>query len=58
MASNIQVVASGQFWFVETPDGRVGPMDTEHEAICYARLLQLALAAGSETACIDSDSMG
>jgi len=58
MATNIQVVASGQFWFVVTPDGRVSPMDTEAEAICYARLLQLARAAGSETACTDSDSMG
>jgi len=55
MAIDIQIVASGQFWFVVTAEARIGPMDSEEEAIRYARLMQLANAAGSETACTDAE---
>lgn len=55
MATDIQIIQSGQSWFVVSPQGRFGPMETEQEARTYARLLQLASAAGSETACTDTD---
>lgn len=57
MAPDIQVMQSGQSWYVVTPEGRVGPLDSEQEARRYARLLQLASAAGSETACTDAECL-
>jgi len=57
MAIEIQVTQNGPSWYVETPDGTVGPLDSEQEARRYARLLQLASAAGSETACTDAECL-
>ena len=57
MATEIQVIQSGQSWFVITVEGRFGPMDSEQEARNYARLLQLASAAGSEIACTDAECL-
>jgi hypothetical protein len=55
MAQDIQIIQNGQSWYVITPAGRMGPLDTEQEAQRYARLLQLASAAGSETACTEEE---
>lgn len=57
MAANIQIVQTAQAWFVETPQGRFGPMETQQEATNYAKLLQMASAAGSETACTDAECL-
>ncbi len=57
MAKDIQVIQSGPSWYVDTPEGRVGPLDNEQEARRYVRLLQLASAAGSETACTDAECL-
>lgn len=57
MATKIQVVQSGQSWFVITAEGRFGPMDSEQEARNYANLLQLAAAAGNEIACTDAECL-
>lgn len=55
MATDNHVVQIGKHWFVESKQGRVGPMDSELEAIRYIRLLQLASAAGNETACTEAE---
>ena len=57
MASKVQVTQNGTSWYVVTADGRFGPLDSEQEATDYARLLQLALAAGSEIACTDDECL-
>lgn len=57
MATDIQIVQNGQVWYVVTAEGRFGPMDTEQEALSYAKLLQLASAAGSEIACTDAECL-
>ena len=57
MAQDIQIIQGGQGWYVVPPEGRVGPLDTEQEARRYARLLQLASAAGSETACTEEECL-
>lgn len=57
MATDIQIIQNEQSWFVVSSQGRFGPIDTEQEALHYARLLQLASAAGSETACTDAECL-
>ncbi len=52
-----QIVRTGQGWFVETPNGRVGPMDSQAEANTYLSLMRTAYAAGSETACTDQECL-
>lgn len=51
MTTDIQIIQTGLSWYVVTPEGRFGPLDSEQEAMAYANLLRIALAAGSETAC-------
>jgi hypothetical protein len=57
MATDVQIIQAAQGWFVDTPQGRFGPMETQQEAISYAKLLQIASAAGSETACTDAECL-
>ena len=57
MATEIEIIQAGESWFVLTPEGRFGPIDTQQEAIHYVKLLQLASAAGSETACTDTECL-
>ena len=57
MATDIQITQTGQSWYVISSEGRSGPLETQQEAIQYARLLQLASAAGSETACTDAECL-
>lgn len=57
MASEIQLMQSGTSWYVVTAEGRFGPFDSQPEAAEYARLLQVAAAAGSEIACTDDECM-
>ena len=55
MSSEVKVVQTGQGWFVETSQGRVGPMDSKKEANQYLSLMRVAQAAGSEVACTESE---
>lgn len=55
MTTQAQIVQTAQGWFVETPEGRIGPMESRQEATRYLTLMQLAKAAGSETACTDTE---
>jgi len=55
MSDEQQIVQTGQGWFVETPEGRVGPMDSQTEARSYLSLVRAAFAAGSETACTEQE---
>ena len=55
MSKQKQIVHTSQGWFVETPQGRVGPMDSQSEAQIYLSLMRTALVAGSETACTDKE---
>ena len=57
MATHCNIVQAGQQWYVDTPEGRVGPMDSEQEANDYIRLMQVATAAGNETACTDAECL-
>lgn len=57
MTSKAQLTQSGTFWYVVTAQGRFGPLDSEEEAAEYAQLLQLAMAAGSETACTEDECL-
>mgnify|MGYP000022345143 CR=1 FL=1 len=55
MGNDAKVVQTGQGWFVETPQGRVGPMDSQAEAKTYLSLMRVAQAAGIEVACTESE---
>ena len=55
MANDTTVIQTGQGWFIDSPDGRVGPMDTQAEAQAYLALMHLATAAGSEVACTEAE---
>lgn len=55
MATDSPIIQAGQSWYVVTPEGQLGPLESEQEAVAYANLLRLALAAGSETACTDEE---
>lgn len=57
MATETEIVQIAQAWFVETPQGRVGPMDTRQEAVNYLKLMQIASAAGSEIACTEQECL-
>ena len=50
-----QIVQTGQGWFVETPNGRVGPMESRTEANTYLSLMRTAYAARNETACTEQE---
>jgi hypothetical protein len=55
MSSDNPIVQTGQGWFIETPEGRVGPMESQSEASSYLALMRTAIAAGSEIACTDKE---
>jgi len=55
MSNVAKVVQTSQGWFVETAEGRVGPMESKAEANTYLRLMRVAQAAGSEVACTESE---
>jgi len=55
MGNNAKIVQTGQGWFVDTPQGRVGPMDSQTEARNYLSLMRVAQAAGIEIACTESE---
>ena len=55
MKNDVKVVQTGQGWFVETSQGRFGPMESSSEAHKYLSLLRVAEAAGSEVACTEAD---
>lgn len=55
MSDEQKIVQTGQGWFVETPDGRAGPMDSRAEALSYLSLLRASFAAGTEIACTDAE---
>lgn len=57
MATNIQIIQQAQSWYVVSAEGRVGPLDSEDEALAYAELLQRTVAAGSETACTEAECL-
>lgn len=57
MAKASQVIQTGQGWYVETPTGRVGPMDSRDEANAYLALMQIADAAGTELACTEAECL-
>ena len=57
MSDNTKVIQTSQGWFVETPQGRVGPMESQAEANTYLKLMRVAQAAGTEVACTDSECL-
>ncbi len=57
MSDTLLIVRTGQGWFVETPTGRAGPMETQTEANDYLSLMRTAYAAGSEIACTEQECL-
>ena len=55
MNDALQIVRTGQGWFVDTPTGRVGPMESQTEANAYLSLMRTVYAAGSEIACTEQE---
>ena len=55
MNNNPKVVQTNQGWFVDTAQGRVGPMESQAEANTYLKLMLAAEAAGTELACTESE---
>ncbi len=48
---------SNRGWYVETPSGTLGPMQTKQEAKEMLVLLSRVSAAGSEAACTEQECM-
>jgi hypothetical protein len=57
MKNDVKVVQTSQGWFVETSQGRFGPMESSSEAHQYLSLLRVAEAAGSELACTEHECL-
>ena len=55
MSNNPKVIQTSQGWFVETAQGRVGPMESKAEANTYLKLMLMAQAAGREVACTENE---
>ena len=55
MANESKVIQTAQGWFVETPAGNIGPMDSRTEAAAYLSLMLKMDAAGMETACTENE---
>ncbi len=55
MSNDTKVIQTSHGWFVETAQGRVGPMESQTEANTYLKLMRMAQAAGSEVACTESE---
>lgn len=58
MAIESKVIQTAQGWFVQTPTGNIGPMDSRAEASAYLSLMFKLDAAGIETACTDNECFG
>jgi hypothetical protein len=55
MSNEMMVIELGNNWYVNTPAGRIGPMESRQEADAYIRLMSKVIAAGSETACTEAE---
>lgn len=55
MSDRNRVIQTSQGWFVETAQGRVGPMESKAEADTYLKLMRVVQAAGREIACTDNE---
>ena len=55
MATEIQVIHAGQSWYIDTPEGRIGPMESQKEANAYLALMRIAMVAGTEVACTEAE---
>lgn len=58
MATELRSVHTANGWFVETPLGMMGPMDSQLEADQYISLMHAANVARAEMACTDSECFG
>lgn len=55
MAIELRIVQTGAGWFVETPVGTMGPMESQQEADALIALMNTAAVARAEMACTDSE---
>lgn len=55
MDGSTKVIHTPQGWFVESPGGRIGPMDSQQQANDYLALMSAANAARDEIACTDAE---
>lgn len=53
--SEAQLLESGKDWYIETPVGSEGPVESQIEADDYMDLLNVVHAARAGTACDDHD---
>ena len=58
MANELRSIHTATGWFVETPLGMLGPMDSQLEAEQYIALMHAAHMARAEMACTDHECFG
>lgn len=58
MAADFQIVQTMTGWFVETPQGKMGPVTTQQEADALLSVLRTATYARTEMACTDTECFG
>lgn len=57
MKDKVKYVQSAHGWFIETENGRIGPMESKLEAKAYISLMRIASVAGYETACTEQECL-
>jgi hypothetical protein len=55
MANDINVIHKSSGWYVETPLGPIGPMDSQQEADQFLCLMKTASIARAEMGCTDAE---
>jgi len=57
MIDKVKFLQTAQGWFIETDNGRIGPMESKLEAKAYLSLMRIASVAGYETACTEKECL-
>ncbi len=55
MANDITIIHKSSGWYVETPLGPIGPMDSQQEADQFLNLMKTASVARAEMGCTDAE---
>lgn len=58
MAAEFQIVHTQTGWFIETPQGKMGPVANQQEADALLAILRTATFARTEMACLDTECFG
>ncbi len=55
MATDSNIIHKSSGWYIETPLGPIGPMDSQQEADQFLNLMNTASIARAEMGCTDSE---